>query len=53
MKQQVINFDGLKESEIDKLLLNHPYMKEAIIEIAYAGYSKKMKERIIQNAKQK
>ena len=51
MEQQIIHFKGMKESQIDKMLLNHPYMKEAIIEIGYAGYSKKMKERIIANAK--
>ena len=47
METQIIKFDGLKESQINKLLLNHPYIKSAIIQIGYASHSNKMRDKII------
>jgi hypothetical protein len=47
MKTQIIKFDGLKESQINRLLLSHPYVRQAIIQIAYASYSNKMRDKII------
>jgi hypothetical protein len=47
METQIIKFDGLKESQINKLLLNHPYIKSAIIQIGYAGRTNKTMNKII------
>ena len=47
METQIIKFDGLKESQINKLIFNNPQMKAILLDMAYAGHSSKMREKIL------
>lgn len=51
MEKQIIRFDGMNERQIDASLLKNEILRDAIIQIAYASYSNKIKQQIINNGK--